>query len=142
MSGRARVPLGATERAEIFGNPTSGRTAPSSEADFLSNKDVPRAVSRQQQQAGAGSASATPYGALSPGRRRCAIFVDIDRHESTFGAVVADLRYSSTHTIDMRRRLGCGKPKLLPHTKVCAYPAVCNFAGVQRYTQSMRIHVP
>ncbi|CAM9464894.1 unnamed protein product [Scytosiphon promiscuus] len=78
MSGRARVPLGATERSGIFGNPTSARTAPSSEADLRSQTedsrrgDVPRADSRQpqQQQAGAGSAKATPYGALSPGRRR------------------------------------------------------------------------
>ncbi|CAM9789691.1 unnamed protein product [Pylaiella littoralis] len=74
MSGRARVPLGASKRTEMFG-PASGRTTPSSEEDFLSaNKDVPRAVSRQQQpqqqQTGAGGASATPYGALSPGRRR------------------------------------------------------------------------
>ncbi|CAM9091506.1 unnamed protein product [Hapterophycus canaliculatus] len=82
MSGRARVPLGAAERPGIFGNPTSGRAAPSSEADFLSKTedvrrdDVPRAVSRQQQQqqqqqqGRAGSSSSTPYGALSPGRRR------------------------------------------------------------------------
>ncbi|CAM9173677.1 unnamed protein product [Ectocarpus sp. 12 AP-2014] len=81
MSGRARVPLGASERAGIFGNPSSARTAPSSESDFQSTHrdarrdSVPRAVSRQHQhqhqgEAVAGSASATPYGVLSPGRRR------------------------------------------------------------------------
>lgn len=81
MSGRSRVPVGAMERGELFGNPSSTRTAPSSEADLRGNKDtrgddVPRAVSRQQQpqQAGAGSAMATPYGALSPGRRRYTSF--------------------------------------------------------------------
>lgn len=81
MSGRARVPVGAMERGELFGNPPSARSAPSSEADFqnkdIRGGDVPRAVSRQQQpqQPGAGSASATPYGVLSPGRRRYVCFL-------------------------------------------------------------------
>lgn len=82
----------------MFGNPTSARTAPSSEAALTSTRedierrDVPRAVSRQlhqqqqqQGEAGAGSASSTPYGALSPGRRRyvrcrMSVIIHIDGH--------------------------------------------------------------
>lgn len=87
MSGRARVPVGASERVGIFGNPATARSVHSSEADFLSTKqglgrkDVPLAVLQQQQQHQhqhqPGSATATPYGALSPGRRRWVLESDI-----------------------------------------------------------------
>lgn len=76
MSGRARVPVGASGRAGLFGNPASARSGRSSEADVPPTKQkttgrdvVPVAVSRQHnnnhQQADSTYTGAPP----PPGRR-------------------------------------------------------------------------
>lgn len=87
MSGRARVPIGASGRGGLFGNPTTSTTACLSEAGFLSSTqqdshgvgnrrdDVPFATSASQQQQIGGSVVATPYGVMSPGRRRLVEYI-------------------------------------------------------------------
>lgn len=81
MSGRARAPVGASERVGIFGTPTTSNAARSSEAGVLSSTrdsrgggnrrdDIPVAMTASQQQQIGSSVVATPFGVLSPGRRR------------------------------------------------------------------------
>lgn len=89
MSGRARVPVGASERLGIFGghhhqtlggaggarNAKEGlpKKCSNRSSDARGDGGIPLATHPQHQQQSsmvAGDARATPYGALSPGRRR------------------------------------------------------------------------
>ena len=78
MSGRARVPIGASERAGLFG---AKESFPANHSDRSGggnegaggNAGIPAAMHEQLPKSPAGivpgSATATPYGVPSPGRQ-------------------------------------------------------------------------
>lgn len=77
MSGRARVPIGASERTGLFG---AKESLPANHSDLSGgneveggNAGIPVAMHEQLPKSPTGivpgSATATPYGVLSPGRR-------------------------------------------------------------------------
>ena len=76
MSGRARVPVGASGRAGLFGNRASARSGRSSEADVLptkretTGKDFPAVGVSRQHNNDHQQADSTYTGAPPPSGRR------------------------------------------------------------------------